>query len=159
MTLLSLQKKSIPQKIPVGVHVAPQSKYILASPAAYVTDKENDVFDVDVKRSYIASQTCCRPTCLVTEMTRITCGLRQEDPCKISLWFIAVIRSNMTGKFDSGQTEPTADVANMFKLKSIRYQSQVQFPNCSFEDGKLDSPCVKFFTTIVDHFFPNWTIF
>ena len=79
-------------------------------------------------------------------MTQIIWGLLRKDLFKIDLWLFVAMITHMTGKFVSGQTEPTADVTNMFGLKSAWYWGQLLNPNWSFQDKVFDSPYFKCFT-------------
>ena len=51
-----------------------------------------------------------------------------------------------------GQGDDTVDVMNMFRLKSVRKNVQVQFSKYSFQDEVFDAPNDKGFATIVEIF-------
>ena len=108
---------------------------------------------------HITSQTYCRPTFLVTELTLVTCGLLLKDFCKVILQEFAVMRSHMTNTSSFEQIDPTTDVTNMFRLKSVGDQGQVLLSKCSFHTEVFDSLCCKLFTAIIDDFLPCWLIY
>ena len=56
----------------------------------------------------------------------------------------------MTSKPGFEQKDPTADVTNMFRWKSVWDQSQVLLQKCLFQDGVFDPPFFKCFTIIID---------
>ena len=90
--------------------------YIFISPTAYVT---NGHFDISIVHPHMTSQTCCRAIYFVTELTRFPSRLLLKDFIKVRLQKFAVMRSHMTRKSAFGPTDPTTDVTNMFRLKSV----------------------------------------
>ena len=76
---------------------------------------------------YLASQTFCWSLYFVTEKTQVDCRLLQKDPCKMSQWLFAVMRSRMTEKFWFRQADPTEDFRNMFRLSSVQERGKPCF--------------------------------
>ena len=87
--------------------------------------------------SHMASQNCCRPIYFDTGKTQVTCLLLQKNLCKLSLLLLAAMKHHMTSKSGFKQTDPTADVINMFMLKSVWDRVQVLLPKCLFQDEVL----------------------
>ena len=103
----------------MGVLVTSQLKFILASPAAYMTNKRT-VFGVDINsmHSYIGSQTCLNPHTLSQEWHKlpVSCCRRTsiKSVCNYLLsWDLKWLASPAVSK-----QIPTIDVKNMFWLKS-----------------------------------------
>ena len=73
-------------RILMGPLVTPQAKYIFANPISSVTN-ELPVFSIVfvLVHSRITCQTYSRPTCFITELTRVTCRLLLEDFCRTRL--------------------------------------------------------------------------
>ena len=65
----------------------------------------------------------------------------------------------MASKSGFGLINPTANVMKMFKQKSVSDWDEVLFLKCLIQNAVFDSQLFKFFTAIVDDFFPNWSIF
>ena len=102
--------------------------------------KQKNCFSIGINpiHIYIASQTCCKLTPFIRELTRIICKLLQKDQCNINQRLFAVSRSHKTSRFCFQQTDPTVAVTNMLGLKSVLRRCQVLFSKCLFQDGVLD---------------------
>ena len=105
-----LDSSLIPERPSMRRHVPPWANVTIGRPAAHVTSK------ISILGAYIypihsfePSQTCCWPTYLVIEFTRITYGLPSKDLCKISLLF-AVMRLYMAVESSFKRIYHIADV-------------------------------------------------
>ena len=67
------------------IPLIPQDNYILASFIAYVTKESSHFFSIDIFRihSRVTSQTGCRSTYSITELTHILCQLLPKDFFKV----------------------------------------------------------------------------
>ena len=115
---------------------------------------------ISLMHLHMTSQTYCRSSYGIdkrssTELIKDLGGLLLKNFCKTSLWKFVVMRSHITSKSGFGQIDPTTGVPNMFKLLCFRGWGQVLFPKYSFHTGVFDSPCFKFFTAFVDHFYDD----
>ena len=77
--------------------------------------------DINLVHSHMLSQTCCRLTYFVKELTRITGRLMQKVQCKIYQQHFAVMWSKMTKKSGFVQTNFTVDVTNVFRVKTVQF--------------------------------------
>ena len=117
VTAATLQKVVISlflQKAPMRTHVATLASFILPNSVTHVTKKtQKTVFGIN------PSQTGYKSMYFVPELISITSRLLRKDLSNISLQLFAIMGSRMTNKSIFEQTEPTAGVINMFRMKSF----------------------------------------
>ena len=90
-----------------------------------------------IQWSQMTSQTRCRCTHFVAELTRVNCRLLLKDFCKTSFRKFAVTRSHVTYKFGFEEIEPARDVTFTKPNKTVLYLLE-SFNKYSFllEKGK-----------------------
>ena len=108
-------------------------------------------FSVDINPvlSHITSRVCCWPIYFIKELMRLIRRLLRKYLCKISMRLFSVMGSDMIRKFGFWQTDITADVITLFKVKNVTDQVQVLFPNYSFQNGVFNASYSQILCTIL----------